>query len=113
MCIRDRVQTRRNHSELGVANRQTWTVQHVTDDGDVWAREAGAIGGHGRSVRLPADYLAEHTHLAYAATSYGVQSATTPRAHTVLSDALDASGMYVGMTRGRHINTCLLYTSPS
>ena len=101
----DVVQTRRNHSGLGVANRQTWTVQHVTDDGEVWAREAGGIGGHGRSVRLPADYVAEHTHLAYAATSYGFQSATAPRAHTVLSDALDASGMYVGMTRGRHMNT--------
>ena len=101
----DLVQTRRNHGELGVANRQTWTVQHVTDGGEVWAREAGASGGRGRSVRLPADYVAEHTHLAYAATSYGFQSATTPRAHTVLSDALDASGMYVGMTRGRHLNT--------
>ena len=101
----DLVQTRRNHGELGVANRQTWTVQHVTDGGEVWAREAGASGGRGRSVRLPADYVAEHTHLAYAATSYGFQSATTPAGHTVLSDALDASGMYVGMTRGRHINT--------
>lgn len=101
----DVVQTRRNHSGLGVANRQTWTVQHVSIDGEVWARETGAIGGHGRSVRLPADYVAEHTHLAYAATSYGFQSATAPRAHTVLSDALDGSGLYVGMTRGRHMNT--------
>jgi len=101
----DVIQTRRNHSELGVANRQTWTVQHVTEDGGVWAREAGTGREHRRSVRLPADYVAEHTHLAYAATSYGVQSATTPEAHTVLSDALDGAGMYVGMTRGRHRNT--------
>jgi len=101
----DVVQTRRNNSELGVANRATWTVQHVTGDGEVWAREAGGGGEHGRSVRLPAHYVAEHTHLAYAATSYGVQSATTNAAHTVLSDALDGSGLYVGMTRGRHMNT--------
>ncbi len=98
----DVVQTRRNDSELGVANRQTWTVQHVTDEGEVWAR---ATGGHAHSVRLPAAYVAEHTHLAYAATSYGVQSATTPAAHTVLSDALDGAGLYVGMTRGRHCDT--------
>lgn len=38
----DVVQTRRNHSELSVANRQTWTVQHVTHDGEVWARATGA-----------------------------------------------------------------------
>ncbi|WP_242448153.1 MobF family relaxase [Cellulomonas sp. WB94] len=101
----DVVQTRDNDSQLGVANRQTWTVQHVTDDGEVWARATGAIAGNGRSVRLPVRYVAEHTHLAYAATSYGVQSATTPAAHTVLSDALEGSGLYVGMTRGRHHNT--------
>jgi AAA domain len=101
----DVIQTRRNHSELGVANRQTWTVQHVTEDGGVWAREAATGRKHQRSVRLPADYVAEHTHLAYAATSYGVQSATTPEAHTGLSDALDGAGMHVGMTRGRHRNT--------
>ena len=101
----DVIQTRRNSGELGVANRQTWTVQHVTDDGDVWAKEAGASRTNRHSVRLPAEYVAEHTHLAYAATAYGVQGATTPAAHTVLSDALDGSGLYVGMTRGRHRNT--------
>ena len=101
----DVVQTRRNNSELGVANRQTWTVQHVTDDGDVWARATAAAGVHGRSVKLPAHYVAEHTHIAYAATSYGVQSATTPQAHTILSDALDGAGLYVGMTRGRDSDT--------
>ncbi|WP_231494863.1 MobF family relaxase [Cellulomonas sp. KRMCY2] len=101
----DVVQTRLNNSELGVANRQTWTVQHVTDDGDVWARATAAGGAHGRSVRLPAPYVAEHTHLAYAATSYGAQGATTPGGHTILSDALDGAGLYVGMTRGRESDT--------
>lgn len=101
----DVIQTRRNHAVLGVANRQTWTVQQVTRDGGVWAIEAGTGRHHHRGVRLPAAYVAEHTHLAYAATSYGVQSATTPAAHTLLSDGLDAAGLYVGMTRGRHRNT--------
>lgn len=101
----DVIQTRRNDSELGVANRQTWTVRHVSDDGEVWARESGTGREHRRSVGLGADYVAEHTHLAYATTSYGVQSATTPAAHRLLSDALDGAGMYVGMTRGQHRNT--------
>ncbi len=100
----DVIATRRNHAGLGVANRQTWTVQHVTTGGEVWARETGTARAHRRTVHLPADYVAEHTHLAYAATSYGAQGATTPASHTVLGDGLDGAGMYVGMTRGRHRN---------
>ena len=55
-------------------------------------------------MRLPAEYVTEHTHLAYATTAYGVQGATVSESHTVLGDALDASGVYVGMTRGRESN---------
>jgi hypothetical protein len=101
----DVIATRRNHAGLGVANRQTWTVLHVTTGGEVWARETGTAHAHRRTVHLPAEYVAEHTHLAYAATSYGAQGATTPASHTVLGDGLDGAGMYVGMTRGRHRNT--------
>ena len=46
--------------------------------------------------------------VAYASTAYGVQGATVPASHAVLSDALDASGVYVGMTRGRLSNTAHL-----
>lgn len=101
----DVIATRRNHAGLGVANRQTWTVLHVTTGGEVWARATGTARAHRRTVHLPAEYVAEHTHLAYAVTSYGVQGATTPASHTVLGDGLDGAGMYVGMTRGRHRNT--------
>ena len=100
----DVIQTRKNDSDLQVANRQTWTVQAVATDGTVWAKENGTGRKRQRTVRLPAGYLSEYTHLAYAATAYGVQGATVDESHTVLSDALDASGVYVGMTRGRHAN---------
>lgn len=43
-------------------------------------------------------------HLGYAVTAYGVQGATVNAAHTMLSDAIDAAGVYVGMTRGRDTN---------
>lgn len=89
---------------MQVANRQTWTVQDVGQDGTVWATENATGRQRQRTVRLPAAYVAEHTHLTYAATAYGVQSATVPASHTVPSDALDASGVYVGMTRGRQAN---------
>lgn len=99
----DVIQTRRNAADLRVANRQTWTVQHVTDDGEVWARQAGAGRADWRSVRLPAAYVAEHTHLAYAATAYGVQGATTPAAHTLLTDALDGNHGTAGTSSFRLI----------
>lgn len=100
----DVIQTRRNDADVQVANRQTWTVQDVGEDGTVWAVENGTDRKRQRSVRLPAEYIAEHTHLAYASTAYGVQGATVPESHTVLGDALDAAGVYVGMTRGQEAN---------
>jgi len=100
----DVIQTRQNDADVQVANRQTWTVQAVGQNGTVWATENGNGRKRQRTVRLPAEYVAEHTHLAYASTAYGVQGATVPGSHTVLSDALDASGVYVGMTRGQETN---------
>lgn len=100
----DVIQTRRNDANIQVANRQTWTVQSIEDDGAVWAKEKDTARKRQRTVRLPAEYVTEHTHLAYASTAYGVQGATVPESHTVLSDALDSAGVYVGMTRGRDAN---------
>lgn len=100
----DVIQTRQNDSDVRVANRQTWTVQAVGNDGTLWVKENSTGRRRQRTVRLPAEYVAEHTHLAYASTAYGVQGATVPGSHTVLSDALDASGVYVGMTRGQETN---------
>lgn len=85
----DVIQTRQNDSDVQVANRQTWTVQAVGRDGTVWAKENATGRKRQRTIRLAAKYVAEHTHLAYASTADGVQGATVPGSHTVLSDALD------------------------
>ena len=100
----DLIQTRKNSNDLGVANRQQWIVQHVTDEGAVYAREAGNGGKHLRTVALPSEYVGEYAHLSYAATAYGVQGATVDLSHTMLSEATSAAGVYVGMTRGRQTN---------
>ncbi|MDR3359781.1 MAG: AAA family ATPase, partial [Bifidobacteriaceae bacterium] len=97
----DLIQTRRNDTALGVANRQAWAVREVDDDGGLWVAEPGSQRRRERLVRLPGDYAGQHAHLSYAATAYGVQGATATRSRTVLSDALGAAGLYVGMTRGR------------
>ena len=102
--VGDVIATRKNDSTLGVANRQTWTVQDVGAEGGLVAVDAGNTRKQRRSVTLPRSYVAEHVHLAYAATGYGVQGVTTATAHTLLSEALDAAGVYVGMTRGRDAN---------
>jgi thymidine kinase len=100
----DVIQTRQNNADLQVANRQTWTVQAVGQDGTVWAKENATGRKQQHTVRLPAEYASQYTHLAYATTAYGVQGATVPTSHTILTDALDAAGVYVGMTRGRTTN---------
>ncbi|RXW33483.1 MobF family relaxase [Propioniciclava flava] len=100
----DLIQTRRNNTTLGVANRQTWVVRHVTDHGTVYAREVGSGRKNPRTIALPAEYVGEHAHLSYAATAYGVQGATVDASHTILSEATTAAGIYVGMTRGREQN---------
>lgn len=100
----DLIQTRKNDSDLGVANRQQWIVQRVTEDSTVYAREVGSGRKHLRTVALPSEYVGEHAHLSYAATAYGVQGATVDASHTMLSEATSAAGVYVGMTRGRQQN---------
>ncbi|MCT2974806.1 TrwC relaxase [Propionibacterium freudenreichii] len=100
----DLIQTRRNDTGLGVANRQQWIVQHITEDGTVYARETASGRKNPRTATMPAEYVAEHTHLSYAATAYGVQGATVGASHTMLSEATSAAGVYVGMTRGREHN---------
>ncbi|WP_442329775.1 MobF family relaxase [Brevibacterium linens] len=100
----DLIQTRKNDSEVGVANRQQWIVQYVESNDTVYAREVGSGRKNPRTVALPAEYVGEYAHLSYAATAYGVQGATLDASHTVLSEATSAAGVYVGMTRGRQTN---------
>ncbi|WP_448233405.1 MobF family relaxase [Microbacterium lacticum] len=100
----DLIQTRKNDTSLGVANRQQWVVQHVEEDGTVWAVEAENGRKRDHSVRLPAAYVAEHAHLAFASTAYGVQGVTVSVSHTILTDAMTGPAVYVGMTRGKEEN---------
>jgi len=114
IAIGDLVMTRRNDNTLGVANRQTWIVQHA-DNGSLWVIPVIPANGagHHRSRRLPASYVSDHVHLAYASTAYGVQGDTAEGAHALLNGessdgfgmaGLDAAGVYVALTRGRTAN---------
>ncbi|HBS74030.1 MAG TPA: TrwC relaxase, partial [Microbacterium sp.] len=48
----DVIQTRKNNTSIGVANRQNWIVQRVEQDGALRVREAGSGRKRQRTVRL-------------------------------------------------------------
>ena len=95
----DRIVTRRNDTARNVANRETWIVEKVTDDGSLLAHNGD------RHVRLDPGYVAEAAQLGYATTDYGNQGVTADRSVTWVTDATTAGGLYVGATRGRYDNT--------
>jgi exodeoxyribonuclease V alpha subunit len=94
----DRVATRRNDRDLAVANRDTWTVAGIGEDGSL------LVSGHAGQRALPAEYVREHVELAFTTTAYGAQGETVDSAHFALGEATGAASAYVGMTRGRHHN---------
>ena len=100
----DEVATRRNDRQLRtdrgemVRNRDHWTIQHITDNGDVTAR--GPSGG----VQLPADYVTAHVELAYAQTGHAAQGRTVDHSLLIVDTNIDNRGVYVPLTRGRHSN---------
>ncbi|SDE33003.1 MobF family relaxase [Nocardioides lianchengensis] len=100
--VGDRVMTRLNDRERDVANRETWTITHISEGGAV-----SLAGGRGERV-LPADYAGRHLALAYATTAYGAQGETVTEAHLSISDSTDAASAYVAMTRGCRANTAHL-----
>ena len=98
----DRVATRRNDPVLGVANRQTWAVVGLGDDGSLILR------GQGRDREVPVEYAHRFVELAYATTVHGAQGETVDRAHVAIGETTGAAAAYVAMTRGRHANTAHL-----
>jgi exodeoxyribonuclease V alpha subunit len=113
----DRVATRGNDSDLGVANRDQWVITAVSGRGAVVVTPAdgvpldvspGDVPAGERARVLPAGYVTQHLELAYASTVHGVQGDTVAAAHLVIGEHTGAAAAYVGMTRGRHTNTAHL-----
>ena len=98
----DRVATRRNDADLGVANRQTWTVTGINENGNL------LLHGHGRDREIPAEYATRFVELAFATTVHGAQGETVDHAYVAIGDTTGAAAAYVSMTRGREHNTAHL-----
>ncbi|MCD2191381.1 MobF family relaxase [Actinomycetospora soli] len=112
----DVVETRRNAWDLrvdpspdGVAepvmNRSRYTVVGRGDDGTILGRDR-----HGAIAHLPADYLAEHAALGYAATVHGAEGITADASHDLIDRDATREAAYVGLSRGRVHNYAYLVT---
>jgi conjugative relaxase-like TrwC/TraI family protein len=103
LYVGDTIVTRRNDRTLTtdqgvmVKNRATWAI---TGFGHGTIRAVGADG----TVELPADYVVRSVELGYAETIHAGQGRTVDHATLVIDGPVDAHGVYVGMTRGRHTN---------
>lgn len=97
----DVVQTRRNDRATGVENRAVWTVHRITSAG----LELRSVNDAIDTRVVSHEYAAEYVHLAYASTVHGIQGETTDA--SIVGPGVDASGLYVGMTRGRAHNEAI------
>ena len=98
----DRVATRRNNPDVGVANRQTWTVAGIGEDGSL------VLHARGRDREVPPAYATRFVELAYATTVHGTQGETVDSSHVAIGETTGAAAAYVAMTRGRHSNVAHL-----
>lgn len=86
-----------------VKNGDRWTVLEIHDGGDLTVQHTGR-GGHGRTVRLPADYVAKATELGYACTVHTAQGVTADTMHGLATGTESRQQLYTMMTRGAHAN---------
>jgi conjugative relaxase-like TrwC/TraI family protein len=115
----DTIRTRKNNRRITIGrndfvrNGYRYTITEVSADGSVKARHVRS----GRIVTLPADYIAEHVTLGYAATIDSAQGLTAGRrdtkgtCHIVGSDMLTRQHLYVAMTRATDENHLYLSTA--
>lgn len=100
--IGDIIITRQNARIDGVriVNGQLLSIEQIHEDGSLATRDQTT----GLLVTLPADYVAEHVHLGYAATVHRAQGATVDVAHAIIDDTTDRAALYVALTRGKKEN---------
>ncbi|HEX7824710.1 MAG TPA: MobF family relaxase, partial [Mycobacterium sp.] len=117
--VGDTIRTRKNARRIRIGrndfvrNGYRYTITEVLPAGGIKARHLRS----GCIVTLPADYIAEHVTLGYAATIDSAQGLTAGRrdtkgsCHIVGSDMLTRQHLYVAMTRATDENHLYLSTA--
>jgi conjugative relaxase-like TrwC/TraI family protein len=90
-----------------VRNREQWLVTATDREGGLTVER---VDGRG-TVTLPADYVADHVRLGYAATEHGHQGDTVDVGIALASAATTHRGLYVATTRGREDNRLHVVTA--
>jgi hypothetical protein len=104
--VGEQVITRTNNRTLRltgsdwVKNGDRWTVLRVTRGGDLEVRHHR----NGRTVRLPANYVAESVELGYATTVHTAQGVTADTMHGLADGTECRQQLYTMLTRGRIAN---------
>jgi DNA primase catalytic core len=104
--VGDQVITRTNDRTLRITatdwvkNGDRWTVLKVSRDGGLTVRHSR----NGRTVRLPAGYVAESVELGYASTVHTAQGVTADTMHGLVTGEESRQQLYTMLTRGRIAN---------
>ncbi|MFI9487374.1 MobF family relaxase [Promicromonospora sp. NPDC052451] len=83
-----------------VRNGDLWRVEARGSDGALQARHLDT----GARVVLPADYVAAHVELGYAATIHRVQGMTVDTSHAMVGVGMTRNELYTAITRGADSN---------
>ena len=110
--VGDLVVTRRNNrtliaGDLFVANRAQWRIHELGPSGELLVENTASQA----TTVLPAEYVAEHVRLAYAATVDSAQGRTVDVARAIVDAATSRARLYVMATRGRLHNILAVVTS--
>ncbi|GAA5122405.1 hypothetical protein GCM10023339_40750 [Alloalcanivorax gelatiniphagus] len=104
--IGDLIITRANDRRLRasatdwVKNGDRWRLLQVHDSGDLTVQNTQ----HGRTVRLPRDYVESATELGYACTVHTAQGVTADSMHGLATGQESRQQLYTMMTRGAIAN---------
>ncbi|MFI7598232.1 MobF family relaxase [Actinoplanes sp. NPDC049681] len=110
--VGDLIVTRRNNRTLQagdafVANRTQWRILELGPDGALLVENPTSHA----TTALPAEYVAEHVQLAYAATVDSAQGRTVDVARAIVDQATTRARLYVMATRGRLLNQLAVVTA--
>ncbi|UUZ59542.1 hypothetical protein [Nocardioides sp. B-3] len=102
----DRIITRENDRRLRISrtnwvkNGDRWQVRSVNVDGSL----SVVHDQLGKTLTLPADYVAKTVQLGYATTVHGARGITAGTCHVVLTGDEDRNLLYVALSRGKFAN---------
>lgn len=89
-----------------IKNGTRVTITDIQRDGSI----VGTRTDTHERILIPREYLRESTELGYAVTAHRSQGVTVDKAYFAVKEGLGRELLYVGMTRGKHLNQLFVET---